>query len=164
MGINKPDIRYVIHYHIPLDLENYVQEFGRCNRDGKQGIAILLYQRKDLKLQEYLIENSLPTACEIDSYFKSNAKNKALLRQEERYLLIEKYLRNGLSQDEMKNFAANRLVERKKSLAKMRNYAEQRGACANLSVNISEMRFCQRKILLQPLQQRGQFRKDGIAF
>ena len=127
MGINKPDIRYVIHYHIPLDLENYVQEFGRCSRDGKQGIAILLYQRKDLKLQEYLIENSLPTACEIDSYFKSNAKNKALLRQEERYLLIEKYLRNGLSQDEMKNFAANRLVERKKSLAKMRNYAETKG-------------------------------------
>ena len=127
MGINKPDIRYVIHYHIPLDLENYVQEFGRCSRDGKQGIAILLYQRKDLKLQEYLIENSLPTACEIDSYFKSNARNKALLRQEERYLLIEKYLRNGLSQDEMKNFAANRLVERKKSLAKMRNYAETKG-------------------------------------
>ena len=127
MGINKPDIRYVIHYHIPLDLENYVQEFGRCSRDGKQGIAILLYQRKDLKLQEYLIENSLPTACEIDSYFKSNAKNKALLRQEERYLLIEKYLRNGLSQDEMKNFAANRLLERKKSLAKMRNYAETKG-------------------------------------
>lgn len=127
MGINKPDIRYVIHYHLPLDLENYVQEFGRCSRDGEQGTAILLYQRKDLKLQEYLIENSLPTAREIDSYFECNARNKAILRQEERYLLIEKYLRNGLSRDEMKSFAANRLVERKKALSKMRSYAETKG-------------------------------------
>ena len=87
----------------------------------------MLYQRKDLRLQEYLIENSLPTAQEIDSYFRSNAKNKALLRQEERYLLIEKYLRNGLSQDETKRFAANRLIERKNALAKMRSYAETKG-------------------------------------
>lgn len=58
MGINKPNIRYVIHYHMPNDLEAYVQEIGRCSRDGRPGIAVLLYEPGDLKRQEFLIEKN----------------------------------------------------------------------------------------------------------
>src|SRR5699024_564992 len=47
IGIYKPNIRLVIHYHFPLPLEDYVQEVGRAGRDGKSSVTLLLYAKKD---------------------------------------------------------------------------------------------------------------------
>nr|WP_241634829.1 DNA helicase RecQ [Fusobacterium gastrosuis] len=57
MGINKSNIRYVIHANIPSDLENYYQEAGRAGRDGAPAEAILIYNKKDISTQRFLIEN-----------------------------------------------------------------------------------------------------------
>lgn len=57
MGINKSNIRYVIHANIPSDLENYYQEAGRAGRDGAPSEAILIYNKKDISIQRFLIEN-----------------------------------------------------------------------------------------------------------
>ena len=52
---------------MPNDLEAYVQEIGRCSRDGRPGIAVLLYEPGDLKRQEFLIEKTLPNSQQINN-------------------------------------------------------------------------------------------------
>ncbi|MEM6994443.1 MAG: RecQ family ATP-dependent DNA helicase [Myxococcota bacterium] len=58
MGIDKPDIRYVLHYHAPGSLEQYVQEAGRAGRDGKPATCELMYDPSDLEIQLALQEKS----------------------------------------------------------------------------------------------------------
>jgi len=65
LGIDRPDVRMVVHYTMPGSLEAYYQEAGRAGRDGKPARAVLLYRAWDRDLQEYLIEQSTPTAEEI---------------------------------------------------------------------------------------------------
>lgn len=61
MGIDKDDIRFVIHYHLCANLENYVQEIGRAGRDGNQSIAILLYCDGDERIPQRLNQLTIPS-------------------------------------------------------------------------------------------------------
>ena len=56
MGIDKPNIRYVIHYNMPQSIENYYQEIGRAGRDGEESECVLLFTPGDVHTQKYLIE------------------------------------------------------------------------------------------------------------
>src|SRR5256712_13920520 len=55
LGIDKPDIRYIIHYQAPASLERYLQEAGRAGRDGHGAQCILLFDESDLEIQEHLL-------------------------------------------------------------------------------------------------------------
>ena len=65
MGVDKPDIRYIMHYQVPGSPEQYVQEAGRAGRDGRPSHCILLYDPADLKIQEYLQTRSRATSAQI---------------------------------------------------------------------------------------------------
>ena len=71
MGVDKSDIRLLIHYNIPASIENYYQEIGRAGRDGKTAKIFLLYEDRDYHVQDYFINNSYPTLDEIKTVYNS---------------------------------------------------------------------------------------------
>ncbi|MCY7423209.1 MAG: RecQ family ATP-dependent DNA helicase [Chitinophagaceae bacterium] len=105
MGIDKPDVRTVIHMDVPDNLENYYQEAGRAGRDGKQSFAVLLHSTGDLNAIEKLPDVKYPSLQEIKSMYQSLAN----------YLQVpvgsgESLYYNFSLYDFVKNFKLNSLV------------------------------------------------------
>ena len=70
MGINKPNVRFVIHFDLPKSIEQYYQEIGRAGRDGNPAHALLLFSAADIFKLKFLMQDKSP----------DEVKNRAMLR------------------------------------------------------------------------------------
>ncbi|MGG1659611.1 RecQ family ATP-dependent DNA helicase [Brevibacillus sp. NRS-1366] len=68
LGIDKSDIRFVIHYQLPASLEAYAQEIGRVGRDGQPGYAVLFHSPDDVHIHQHMLEREYPTLSQVQKY------------------------------------------------------------------------------------------------
>jgi ATP-dependent DNA helicase RecQ len=70
MGVDKADLRFVVHYQLPGSLEAYYQEVGRAGRDGRESRCLLLFSYQDRFIQEFFIENNYPSRATVEIVYE----------------------------------------------------------------------------------------------
>ncbi len=105
MGIDKSDVRYIIHYNMPISMESYYQEAGRAGRDGERAVCILLKNPEDYRLNQFLINGNYPPVKAAESLFKRIRKRKAS------GVPLEVLLGRGYSGYSMRESALKKIIE-----------------------------------------------------
>ena len=94
MGIDKSNVRYVIHYNMPQSMENYYQEAGRAGRDGLEAKCILLFSAQDIVINRLLLEHKEMTDLSPEELVTVKERDMQRLQSMERYCYTTECLRN----------------------------------------------------------------------
>ena len=122
LGINKSDVRYVIHYQFPDSIETYYQEAGRSGRDNKEAHALLLYQLEDKRVQSYFLGGKYPSRNEAKAVydaFESTSTQHTISTLSELTQIPQKKLRVLIAYLE-----GAEIIRRGRKLQKIRDFQE----------------------------------------
>jgi len=169
MGVDRADVRQVIHYALPGSLEAYYQEAGRAGRDGLPARAILLYNPEDRSLQEFFISSSAVSAAELQLLYRSlgNPENSIWMTTDDfsrRTDLPQVKVRVGLAELErigaLKHLGDDglRMLLQKgkwdpgaaeKAALRSREHRQHREAQLRYMVDYAETNSCRHRMVLQ---------------
>jgi ATP-dependent DNA helicase RecQ len=148
MGIDKPDIRFIIHYHLPGSPEMYLQEIGRCSRDRKGGVALLLYENGDEMIQRRLQENILPDRDELIFAYRHAGKLDSL-KEDNKINISRHFIEQNIPFEQAADMVERYHIHKSVQLKTMIDYASRQG--------------CKREVLLDYFVEKPEVRHNGCC-
>lgn len=120
MGVNKSDIRYIIHYHLPASPEMYLQETGRAGRDGQDSLAVLLYEKGDESIHRYFHEEEYIDEAAVYQLYRQ--KNQPLKEAPPSHWMVYFLKQSGHSAEEICAKVEERQLNKVRQLEMMMHY------------------------------------------
>jgi ATP-dependent DNA helicase RecQ len=167
MGVNKENIRFIIHYHMPMQIESYLQEIGRAGRDGLPSIAVFLSSPGDEQLPIQLAESELPSNQQIDWLFlklREESTKSSILPLESlqamggfsdiQWRIVTSFITDSACEldnletikEKLKTFVNERITTKKTNIIKMKDWIDHS--------------FCRRDFLLQYFEETANKKVD----